>query len=117
MSLVNVADWLVVAEFSVALLGLIVFVVGYVGSSHGQWARSPEGRHLVNFRSSLAVFMTMAIANNLWPNYPGRDVLRVLVIGWFAGAVLQGTALMLRAQAERRQAARTASRRSSGSGS
>lgn len=117
MSLVNVADWLVVAEFAVALLGLIAFVVGYVGSSHGQWARSPEGRHLVNFRSSLAVFMIMAIINSLWHSYPGRDLVRVAIVGWFASAVVQGTWLLYRAQVSRRQAARTASRSSSASGS
>jgi hypothetical protein len=99
---VNAADWIVVGEFAIAVSGLVAFVGGYVASSRGGWRYTPEGRHMVNFRGSLAVFMLMALVHNLFPSYPGLDAVRIVVIGWFALAVLQGCALLYRAQSRRR---------------
>jgi hypothetical protein len=96
-------DYIVVAEFLVALLGLIYFVVRYAATTEGEWRRSPEGRHLMFFRGSLAVFMLLAIANNIWTDYPGRDPVRIAVIGTFALAVVHGDRLMEQAQSARRR--------------
>lgn len=105
---VSVVDWVVVVEFLVALIALIFFVIGYVASSRGRALRTPEGRHMVVFRSSLAVFMLMGMVHNLVIRYPGRDVVRVAVVGVFALAAIQGAVLMLRAQARVRRAAQAA---------
>jgi hypothetical protein len=97
------ADWIVVGEFGVALFGLVYFCVRYAISTGGDWRRTAEGRHLMLFRGSLALFMLMGVANNVWPAYPGRDAIRVLIIGVFALAVVHGDALLERAQAARRR--------------
>lgn len=102
MNHVGVADWIVVGEFAIAVGGLVAFVGGYVASSRGGWRFTAEGRHMVNFRGSLAVFMLMGLLHNLFQSYPGRDAVRVAVIGWFALAVLQGCHLLYRAQRRRR---------------
>lgn len=112
----NAADWIVVVEFLLALAALIVFTIGYISSSHGQALRSPEGRHMINFRGSLAIFMIMAIVHAFIPAYPGRDVVRVVIIGWFAVAAVQGSILMARAQLARRRQKSVASHRRQQSG-
>lgn len=90
-------------EFAVALVALIYFVIGYVASSRGRALRSPEGRHMLNFRGSLAVFMAMGLVHNLVADYALRDAVRVAVIGWFAYAAVAGDVQMTRAQRERRR--------------
>jgi hypothetical protein len=79
---VTIADWIVAGEFFVGLLALVYFVVGYIASSRGRALRSPEGLHMVSFRGSLALFMALGAINNLVEDYPGRDTLRVVIIGW-----------------------------------
>lgn len=103
MKHVSAADWLVVAAFLVALVALVAFVVGYVVSSRGDWRRTAEGRHMVNFRSALATLMSVSILHNLVPAYPGRDVVRVLVVSWLAVGAVQGCLLLYRAQRARRR--------------
>lgn len=109
MKHVGITDWVVAGEYFVALLALIYFVVGYIASSRGRAFRSPEGRHLLSFRGSLAVFMAIGVINNLSQAYPGRDALRVVVIGWFALSALQGVVLMTRTQNAKRRDRRAVS--------
>ncbi len=97
-------DWVVVVEFLVALLGLIYFVVRYAVSTEGDWRRSAAGRHLMFFRGSLAVFMGMGALHNLVDDYHGKDAVRVIVIGAFALATLQGDRLLEQAQRAHREA-------------
>lgn len=104
----NVADYIVVGEFATALLGLVYFCVRYAISTGGDWLRTAEGRHLMFFRGSLAVFMAMGAANSLIPDYRGRDAVRVIVVGVFALATIHGDALLERAQAARRRRMRRA---------
>lgn len=99
---VSAVDWVVATEFFVALLALIHFVIGYIVSSRGRALRTPEGRHLVSFRGSLAIFMAMGAVHNLIDPYPGRDAVRVTVIGLFALTAIWGNVLMMRAQHARR---------------
>lgn len=103
MGNVNAADWIVIGEFALAMVALVVFVLFYAVSSHGQAVRSPEGRHLLNFRAALIVWMAMGIVHNLITAYPGRDAVRIAVIGWAAFAAVEGTYLMVRAQLARRR--------------
>lgn len=102
----SAADWVVIAEFILFLVSLVAFVLFYVVSSHGRAFRSPEGRHLLNFRASLIAWAVMGIVHNLITAYPGRDLVRVAVIGWTALAAIEGTWLMIRAQLARRRQAR-----------
>jgi hypothetical protein len=103
VSNVSVADWIVIGEFIAALAALVAFVLFYTLSSHGRALRSPEGRHLLNFRLALIAWMVMGIIHNLIETYPARDIVRVVVIGWFACAAAQGTFLVIRAQQARRR--------------
>lgn len=97
------ADWIVIGEFLVALFGLVYFVIRFAVSTEGHWRRTPAGRHLMFFRGSLAAFMTMGVVNNFWLDYPGRDGVRVVVIGVFMLATLHGDLLLEREQATRRR--------------
>lgn len=101
---VSAADWVVVAEFALFLAALLAFVLFYAVSSRGRAFRSPEGRHLLNFRAALIAWAVMGIAHNLIAEYPGRDLVRVAVIGWATLAALEGTYLMVRAQLAKRRA-------------
>ena len=116
MTHLSAADYVVIGEFAVALLGLFYFVIRYAISTEGEWSNSPEGRHLMFFRGSLAAFMVMAIVHSIWRDYPGRDAVRVVVVGTFALAVLHGDMLMERAQRARRRLLRLAARRDSEAG-
>jgi hypothetical protein len=106
---VSAADWVVIAEFILFLVALVAFVLFYVVSSHGRAFRSPEGRHLLNFRAALIAWAAMGITHNLVPAYVGRDVVRIAILGWVAFAAVEGTYLMVRAQLARRRAARAES--------
>lgn len=103
MGHVRIADLIVAGEFLVFLAALTVFVVYYVVSSHGEWRRSPEGRHMVGFRSSLVLFGVMGVAHNLVAPYPGQDVVRYVVVGAAALGAVQGAVLLVRAQAANRR--------------
>ena len=116
MAHVSFASWVVIGEFVVAFVALVVFVLFYTLSSHGRALKSPEGRHMINFRSSLAAWMVMGVVHNLVPDYPGRDLVRVLVIGWAAVAASEGTYLVIRAQRDRRRRSREAARSGEGIG-
>lgn len=100
MKHLNVADWVVIIEFGVAFFGLLYFVIRYALSTESDWRKSAAGRHMMFFRSALAVFMAMGVVNNFFLDYPGRDAVRIVVIGAFAAAVIQGDRLLNRAQAE-----------------
>lgn len=104
----SVADWIVIAEFGLALAALVIFVLFYALSSHGEAFKSPEGRHLLNFRAALIAWMALGILNNLFPSYPGRDVARVVIVGWAALAAVEGSTLVIRAQLRRRRRERQA---------
>lgn len=104
MGHVNVADWIVAGEFLLFLTALTVFVAYYTVSSHGQWRRSAEGRHMVQFRSALIAFGIMGVVHALVPAYPGRDVVRVAVIGAAALGAVRGATLVIRAQRAARRA-------------
>lgn len=92
------ADWIVAAESAVAFGGLVYFCVRYAVSTEGDWRKTPAGRHLMFFRGSLALFMAMVAAHNFLPAYFGRDAVRVLVVGAFTLATLQGDRLLEVAQ-------------------
>jgi hypothetical protein len=99
----SAADLIVIVEFFVALLGLLYFVIRYAVSTEGGWRRTAEGRHLMFFRGSLAAWALMGVVHNLVPDYPGKDAVRVTVVGLFALATVHGDALLERAQAARRR--------------
>lgn len=104
----NIADMIAVGEYAIAFLALVVFVVGYVASTRGRALRTPEGRHMLHFRGSLALWMALGVVNNLAGDYPGRDWIRNAIIGSFMLAALGGDLLMIRAQLARRLARATA---------
>ena len=105
----TLADWVVAGMAAVAFGGLVYFVVRYAVSTEGDWRKTAAGRHLMFFRGSLAVFMAMVAVHNFVEDYPGRDAVRIVVVGAFALATLQGDRLLESAQ--RAHKARLAARR------
>lgn len=102
----DAADFIVIGAFAIAFLGLAAWVVLYAIWTRGDWRLTREGRHLMAFRASLVLFMGMAVVNNIWPAYPGRDEVRLSVVTLFACSVLDGLRVLWLAQGDRRQRAR-----------
>lgn len=101
----HVADYFVIGAFAIAFFGLLAWVIIYAVSTRGDWRRTREGRHLMAFRTSLVLFMAMGVVNNVWDDYPGRDVARIAVVTMFACSVLDGLRVLRLAQTERRERA------------
>jgi hypothetical protein len=115
MTHLDVADWIVIVEFAVAFFGLLYFVIRYALSTESDWRKSAAGRHMMLFRSSLCAFMAMGAAHNFLTEYPGRDFVRITVIGVFAASVIQGDRLLTRAQNDHRAAMAARERRATSS--
>jgi hypothetical protein len=96
------ADFVVIGAFAVAFLGLLTWVITYAVSSRGDWRLTREGRHLMTFRASLVLLMAIGTINSVWTSYPGRDVIRCVVMPLFAVSVLDGLRILLLAQREGR---------------
>jgi hypothetical protein len=103
MSAFNWADWIVTTEFVVGLLFFLAFAIGYHFSTGGQWRRSPEGRHMMSLSLSLVAVGLLAVLNNVWQDYPARDLGRVAVYAWFAHGGAMRLLLLFRAQRARRR--------------
>lgn len=97
------ADWVVVTESAVTFGGLLYFVSRYAASTDGDWRKSAAGRHMMFFRGSLAAAMAMVAVHNIFTDYPGRDVVRILVFGSLMLATIQGDRLLEVAQKRRRE--------------
>lgn len=97
------ADYAVIGAFATAFIGLLVWVVTYATMTRGDWRLTREGRHLMAFRGSLLAFMALAVVNNIWTIYPGRDAVRVVVSATFAISVLDGVRVLVLAQVARRE--------------
>lgn len=102
MQHLGAADYVVIGSFAVAFLGLLTWVIGYAVSTRGDWLRTREGRHLMAFRTSLVLFMAMGITNSVWQHYPGRDLIRCIVVPLFAASVIDGIRVLRIAQREGR---------------
>jgi len=100
MQHLDAADYVVIGAFAVAFIGLLTWVVTYAVSTRGDWLRTREGRHLMSFRTSLVLFMALAIVNNVWQHYPGRDVARCIIVPLFAASVIDGLRVLRIAQRE-----------------
>lgn len=87
-------DWVVASFAATGFVGLVYFCVRYAVSTEGDWIKTAAGRHLMFFRGSLALFMAMVAVHNFVPAYPGRDAVRILVVGAFALATVQGDRLL-----------------------
>lgn len=103
MGTFNWADWIVTVEFVVGLLLFLAFAVGYHFSTGGQWRHSPEGRHMMSLSLSLVAVGALAVINNIFPEYPGRDLPRIAVYAWFAHGGVMRILLLFRAQRARRR--------------
>lgn len=101
MQHLDMADWVVIGSFIIAFFGLFAWVILYAVSTRGDWRLTREGRHLMVFRGSLVLFMAMAVVNNVWHTYPGRDEVRVSVVALFACSVLDGLRVLRLAQRAR----------------
>lgn len=101
----NTPDIIAVVAYTVAFVALVVFVVGYLVTSRGRALRTPEGRHMLHFRGSLALFMLNGAIYNAFGSYPGRAWVRTAIVIWFMASAIGGDWLMLRAQRQARRKA------------
>lgn len=101
MQHLDIADYVVIGAFGIAFFGLLAWVFTYAWSTRGDWRLTREGRHMMVFRTSLVLFMAMGVANNIWLNYPGRDVVRCIVVPLFACSVVDGVRVLVLAQRNR----------------
>lgn len=58
------------------------------------WWRSPTGRALMNLFFSLALLFVLIITSGLFGASPLREVLRIVVYGWVAGAAVRTCVLL-----------------------
>jgi len=97
------ADLSVISEFFIMLGFLLTFIVGYHVSTGGAWARSREGRHMMNFVAALSAVMIIGVLHNVFKDYPVRDLVRVLVYLWLDVAGFGRLRLLYLAQRQRRR--------------
>lgn len=79
-------------------LASVYFVVAYQVTTGGDWRHSAAGRHLMQFTANLGVLFALIVAARLWPGYPGRDAVSLLVFGALVAQVVQRCVLLHRAQ-------------------
>ncbi|SCL31884.1 hypothetical protein GA0070616_4350 [Micromonospora nigra] len=93
---------------ALAVLGLaacLYFVAAYQWLTGGDWRHNPGGRHLMEFTGTLGVLLGLIVAARLWPDYPGRDQVTLLVFGLLVGQVVWRSVLLHRAQHDDREPA------------
>ncbi|MER7164484.1 hypothetical protein ABT336_00175 [Micromonospora sp. NPDC000207] len=83
---------------AIGAVACLYFVVAYQVSTSGDWRHSPVGRHLMQFTGCLGLLMGLIVAARLWPEYPGRDQVTLLVFAWLVVQVIWRSVLLHRAQ-------------------
>lgn len=77
------------------------FVLNY--GFRAQWRVHPYGKIMFAFKLATTLVLTLTIANAFFPEYPGRDILRLVIFGGFVVtfAILD---LFLRCQLSKKEA-------------
>jgi hypothetical protein len=66
--------------------GCWYFVVAYHVTTGGDWRHNPFGQHLMAYTANMGLLLTLIVTARIWPNYPGRQVVTLVL---FACLVLQ----------------------------
>jgi uncharacterized membrane protein HdeD (DUF308 family) len=80
------------------MFACLYFVAAYQRFTAGDWRRNPGGRHLMEFTGTLGVLLGLIVLARFWPDYPGRDVITLVVFGALVGQVVWRIVLLHRAQ-------------------
>lgn len=98
--------WFALA-YGALVLGL-VFVVAFIGryTATLPWTRTEEGRHLVAMSATVGAFFALYLLLAVWPELPGRSVIRLGLLLVLVGNCGWRYALLERHLRERRRAAR-----------
>ncbi|WFE45292.1 hypothetical protein [Verrucosispora sp. WMMD1129] len=85
----------------VGFVACLYFVAAYQWLTGGDWRHNPAGRHLMEFTGTLGVLLGLIVAARLWPDYPGRDTITLVVFGLLVAQVVWRSVLLHRAQDDR----------------
>ena len=86
--------------------GCWYFVGAYHWLTGGDWRRTAAGRHLMAFTATLGALLTWIIVARVWPDWPARRVVSLLLFAALVGQVVWRCVLLHRAQHEREPARR-----------
>ncbi|MFI1197682.1 hypothetical protein ACH4T9_31100 [Micromonospora sp. NPDC020750] len=90
---------------AVGCLACLYFVAAYQRFTAGDWRRNAGGRHLMEFTGTLGVLLGLIVLARFWPDYPGRDLLTLVVFAALVGQVVWRIVLLHRAQDHDREPA------------
>lgn len=91
---------------AVGALASLYFVIAYQVTTGGDWRRSPAGRHLMAFTGNLGALLLLIVAARIWPDYPGRQVITLVMFASLVCQVVWRIVLLHRAQHVREPAGR-----------
>lgn len=80
--------------------GCWYFVVAYWWTTRGDWAHNPAGRHVMQFTANLGLLLSLAVAARIWPDYPGRQTITLIVFAALVAQIYWRIVLLHRAQHE-----------------
>lgn len=69
----------------------------------GDWAHNTGGRHLMQMSGCLGVLLTLIVAARVWPTFPGRVVITLVVFAYLVVQILWRCVLLHRAQHPRQR--------------
>lgn len=82
----------------IGLAACLYFVAAYHWTTGGDWRHGPGGRHLMGFTATMGLLLGLIVAARLWPTYPGRPIVTLVVYGALVGHLVYRCVLLHRAQ-------------------
>lgn len=90
---------------AVGFFGCLYFVAAYHVTTGGDWRKNAGGRHVMEFTFNLGILLGLIVLARFWPDYPGRNLLTMLVFGALVWQVGWRIVLLHRAQDRDREPA------------
>lgn len=94
---------LTTALAAVGAAGCWYFVFAYWLTTAGDWRHNPGGRHVMLFTADLGLLLTVIVAARIWPNYPGRSTVTLVLFGLLVVQIVWRCVLLHRAQRHARE--------------
>ena len=92
-------------------LGFITFTAGYIWSTggliHGGWRRTEAGRMIASLGGSCSWVLLLGWISLVWPDYPGRPLVRLVSFSLLVAVVWWMVSLLWRRQLARRRQERS----------
>jgi hypothetical protein len=77
-------QWVAGAVTAAGLMGCLAFVATYHISSRGAWRETSEGRYLMATKTILASLFLLVLSTQLFGDWPGRQVVAVVLYATYA---------------------------------